>query len=73
MESCLRYLHQFHLSRAKLMLVGETQMFGVTGAGLTSIRYFSNNHKRPRRGLDIWDRQSKVLASINETVADGKQ
>ena len=34
------------------------KMFGITGAGLAGVRYFSNNYKRPRRGLDIWDRQS---------------
>jgi len=32
-------------------------MFGISGAGLASVRYFSNNYKRPRRGLDTWDRQ----------------
>jgi len=34
-----------------------TAMFGVTGAGLASIRYYSNDYKRPRRQLDLWDRQ----------------
>ncbi len=33
-------------------------MFGVTGAGLSTVRYYSNNKKAPRRGLDAWDRQS---------------
>ncbi|KIV83352.1 hypothetical protein PV11_05385 [Exophiala sideris] len=32
-------------------------MFGVTGAGLSSIRYYTNDYKRPRRQLDTWDRQ----------------
>ncbi|KAF7507740.1 hypothetical protein GJ744_010169 [Endocarpon pusillum] len=32
-------------------------MFGVTGAGLSTVRYYSNNKKAPRRTLDAWDRQ----------------
>lgn len=32
-------------------------MFGITGAGLSTVRYYSNNKKMPRRGLDAWDRQ----------------
>lgn len=27
------------------------------GAGLSGVRYYSNNKKMPRRGLDAWDRQ----------------
>ena len=61
MELCLRYAHFFPLSPARLMPAGNLQMFGVTGAGLASVRYLSNNNKRPRRGLDVWDRQSKGL------------
>lgn len=54
------------------MLEGNLQMFGVSGAGLASVRYFSNNKKRPRRGLDIWDRQSKELSSVIEATAYAK-
>jgi hypothetical protein len=54
------------------MLAGVLQMFGVTGAGLASVRYLSNNHKRPRRGLDIWDRQSKELSNMAEILAHVK-
>lgn len=32
-------------------------MFGVTGAGLSSIKYRANGKKRARRSLDQWDRQ----------------
>lgn len=31
-------------------------MFGVTGAGLSSIKYRANGKKRARRSLDQWDR-----------------
>ncbi|KIV97924.1 hypothetical protein PV10_01625 [Exophiala mesophila] len=34
-----------------------TAMFGVTGAGLSTVKYFTNDGKRPRRQLDLWDRQ----------------
>jgi hypothetical protein len=50
------------------MLAGNPQMFGVSGAGLASVRYLSNNHKRARRGLDIWDRQSKELFNVAKTM-----
>ncbi|KAK2799054.1 hypothetical protein FQN51_007160 [Onygenales sp. PD_10] len=32
-------------------------MFGVTGFGLSTVKYFSNGRKNPRRGIDVWDRQ----------------
>ncbi|KAL6241134.1 hypothetical protein RBB50_012038 [Rhinocladiella similis] len=32
-------------------------MFGVTGAGLASIKYYKNDYKRPRYLIDRWDRQ----------------
>jgi hypothetical protein len=54
------------------MLAGNLQMFGVTGAGLASVRYLSNNHKKPRRGLDMWDRQSKEFHNITEFMAYAK-
>ncbi|ETN46643.1 uncharacterized protein HMPREF1541_00829 [Cyphellophora europaea CBS 101466] len=32
-------------------------LFGVTGVGLSTIRYYNNNQKRPRWNLDMWERQ----------------
>jgi hypothetical protein len=32
-------------------------MFGVTGAGLTAVKYFSNDGKKARWNRDLWDRQ----------------
>ncbi|KAL1959313.1 hypothetical protein VTO42DRAFT_2500 [Malbranchea cinnamomea] len=29
---------------------------GVTGIGLQTLRYISNDYKMPRRGIDAWDR-----------------
>jgi hypothetical protein len=55
------------------MLAGNLQMFGVSGAGLASVLYLSNNHKRPRRGLDIWDRQSKDLFDVTKIMAYATQ
>lgn len=34
------------------------QMFGVTGAGLTAVKYFSNDGKKARWNRDLWDRVS---------------
>ncbi|KAI1327428.1 hypothetical protein F5Y16DRAFT_372014 [Xylariaceae sp. FL0255] len=31
-------------------------MFGVTGAGLSKLRHWTNENKRARRSLDQWDR-----------------
>ncbi|EEH20918.2 hypothetical protein PABG_03149 [Paracoccidioides brasiliensis Pb03] len=33
-------------------------MFGVTGFGLSTVKYYSNGRKNPRRGIDMWDKQS---------------
>ncbi|GES61764.1 hypothetical protein ASPGLDRAFT_53868 [Aspergillus terreus] len=33
-------------------------MFGVTGAGLTAVKYFSNDGKKARWNRDLWDRVS---------------
>ena len=33
-------------------------MFGVSGAGLTTIRHMQNGGKRARHSVDQWDRQS---------------
>lgn len=38
-------------------------MFGITGAGLSSIKNYANGGKRARRSLDQWDRQSKKLGT----------
>lgn len=37
-------------------------MFGVTGAGLTAVKYLSNDGKKARWNRDLWDRVS-VLQS----------
>lgn len=34
-----------------------TAMFAVTGTGLTVVRYYSNDRKPTRFGLDNWERQ----------------
>ncbi|ODH38526.1 hypothetical protein ACO22_02289 [Paracoccidioides brasiliensis] len=31
-------------------------MFGVTGFGLSTVKYYSNGRKNPRRGIDMWDK-----------------
>ncbi|KAG5299518.1 hypothetical protein I7I50_07098 [Histoplasma capsulatum G186AR] len=33
-------------------------MFGVTGVGLSTVKYYSNERKNPRRAIDMWDKQS---------------
>jgi hypothetical protein len=37
-------------------LSSQYQMFGVTGVGLSVVKYYSNGRKNPRRGIDAWDR-----------------
>ncbi|EDN03728.1 conserved hypothetical protein [Histoplasma mississippiense (nom. inval.)] len=32
-------------------------MFGVTGVGLSTVKYYSNGRKNPRRAIDMWDKQ----------------
>ncbi|EEH08156.1 conserved hypothetical protein [Histoplasma capsulatum G186AR] len=32
-------------------------MFGVTGVGLSTVKYYSNERKNPRRAIDMWDKQ----------------
>ncbi|KAL8417517.1 hypothetical protein RB594_001255 [Gaeumannomyces avenae] len=34
-----------------------TAMFGVSGAGVATLRYMQNGGKRARRSIDQWDRQ----------------
>ena len=36
-------------------------MFGVTGAGLTAVKYLSNDGKKARWNRDLWDRVSPDL------------
>ncbi|KAI1913473.1 hypothetical protein LOZ53_002472 [Ophidiomyces ophidiicola] len=36
-------------------------LFGVTGIGMTLMGRLQNHGKRPRRGIDTWDRQSRCL------------
>ncbi|KKZ62521.1 hypothetical protein GX50_00347 [[Emmonsia] crescens] len=31
-------------------------MFGVTGFGLSTVKYYTNGRKNPRRGIDMWDK-----------------
>ncbi|EZF34506.1 hypothetical protein H101_01939 [Trichophyton interdigitale H6] len=33
-------------------------LFGVTGVGLSTLKYYSNGRKNPRRGIDAWDQVS---------------
>jgi hypothetical protein len=39
----------------------EPKFFGITGVGLSTIRYLTNDGKQPRRGLDAWDRVSSIF------------
>ncbi|KAL8371100.1 hypothetical protein RB595_001112 [Gaeumannomyces hyphopodioides] len=34
-----------------------TAMFGVSGAGVATVKYMQNGGKRARRSIDQWDRQ----------------
>lgn len=31
-------------------------MFGVTGVGLGTLKYFTNGRKNPRHAMDLWDK-----------------
>ncbi|TLD13849.1 uncharacterized protein PgNI_04799 [Pyricularia grisea] len=33
-----------------------TAMFGISGAGISTVRWYTNGGKRPRRSIDQWDR-----------------
>lgn len=50
-------------------------MFGVTGAGLTAVKYLSNEGKKARWNRDVWDRVSASSSSFSLIegieVADG--
>ncbi|PGH07259.1 hypothetical protein AJ80_08019 [Polytolypa hystricis UAMH7299] len=41
-------------------------MFGVTGLGVSTVKYYSNGKKNPRRGIDAWDQQSTYLEPETE-------
>lgn len=48
-------------------------MFGVTGAGMSSLKYHANGKKRARRSLDQWDRvctSSHLLAEKSVQLAN---
>lgn len=40
-------------------------MFGVTGAGLSIVKYYANDHKKARWNLDAWDRVSHRLITAS--------
>ncbi|KAN0071388.1 hypothetical protein V8E54_010819 [Elaphomyces granulatus] len=40
-------------------------MFGITGGGLSLVKYYSNGGKRARWNTDAWDRQSTSAQRIN--------
>ncbi|KAK1640110.1 hypothetical protein BDP81DRAFT_390858 [Colletotrichum phormii] len=42
-------------------------MFGITGTGLHVIKGIQNGGKKPRWGLDQWDRQSTCLINPKYT------
>ncbi|EFR03841.1 hypothetical protein MGYG_06841 [Nannizzia gypsea CBS 118893] len=37
-------------------------LFGVTGVGLSTLKYYSNGRKNPRRGIDAWDQTNSLIA-----------
>lgn len=47
------------------------QMFGVTGAGLTAVKYLSNDGKKARWNRDLWDRVSLDLFFFLLPIAIG--
>ena len=40
---------------------------GVTGAGLTAVKYWSNEGKTARWNRDLWDRVSRLSFATNRT------
>ncbi|QSZ30787.1 hypothetical protein DSL72_000345 [Monilinia vaccinii-corymbosi] len=40
-------------------------MFGITGAGLSTVRAMQNGGKRGRHSLDAWDRQSDICPQMS--------
>ncbi|KAF9888096.1 hypothetical protein FE257_009232 [Aspergillus nanangensis] len=43
-------------------------MFGVTGAGLSAVKYFANDGKKARWNRDLWDRQSMYRIKQMHTI-----
>lgn len=40
------------------------QMYGITGGGLSTLRYYQNEHKRGRHSVDQWDRVSITTCNL---------
>ncbi|KAJ3937925.1 uncharacterized protein N0V96_012135 [Colletotrichum fioriniae] len=45
-------------------------MFGITGTGLHVIKGIQNGGKKPRWGLDQWDRQSTLTGDLRGQIAN---
>jgi hypothetical protein len=43
-------------------------MFGITGAGLSVVKYYSNDHKKARWNRDAWDRVSRIYAPFTQSA-----
>jgi hypothetical protein len=43
-------------------------MFGITGAGLSVAKYYSNDHKKARWNRDAWDRVSRIYAPFTQSA-----
>ncbi|KAI6409022.1 hypothetical protein MCOR23_001149 [Pyricularia oryzae] len=43
-----------------------TAMFGISGAGISTVRWYTNGGKRPRRSIDQWDRQSTGNPTVDK-------
>ncbi|KAL2005765.1 hypothetical protein VTN00DRAFT_10258 [Thermoascus crustaceus] len=41
-------------------------MFGVTGAGLSIVKYYANDGKKARWNLDAWDRTRLTMETVME-------
>ncbi|KAI6409023.1 hypothetical protein MCOR23_001149 [Pyricularia oryzae] len=41
-------------------------MFGISGAGISTVRWYTNGGKRPRRSIDQWDRQSTGNPTVDK-------
>lgn len=47
-------------------------MFGISGAGMSSIKNYANGGKRARRSLDQWDRQSEQSSEPGVVLGQGQ-
>ena len=56
------FVNPSHLPWEPLTCFPYGQMFGITGVGLGTIRRLQNGGKRPRHGLDVWDRVRFLLS-----------